>query len=93
MQQLVQGAFQWDWVHAHSARAHGGTCAAMMTDRSATRTTKAAEGHRAAAARILAGHNRGSNSSLDSFKLTRFKKVAARTNTYRHVPAPIPAAA
>ncbi len=93
IQQLVQGAFQWDWVHAHSARTHGGTCAVMMTDRPAVRTTKAADGHRAAAAQILAGHNNHQNSSLDSFKLTRFKSIAARTNTYRRVPVDLQAAA
>ncbi|CAL8468125.1 g7664 [Coccomyxa elongata] len=92
MQQLVQGAFQWDWVHAHSVRTHGGTCAAMTTNRLAARTTKAAAGHRAAAAKFLAGHNGDSNCSLDSFKLSRFKRVAPRTNTYRRVPAAVPAA-
>lgn len=105
IQQLVQGSFQWDWVAAYTHRtpAHAGTCAAGMTNpattlttcatgvtnRTGPRSTKAADGHAAAAAQILAGQNSdGGESTLENFKLSRFKRVAARTNTFRQQAVP-----
>lgn len=93
MQQLVQGAFQWDWAHAYNARARAGTCAQAAPGRR-VHTTKAAEGHhRAAAARILAAAGSGDRSSLEDFKLSRFKRVAARTDTFRQLLRSVHAAA
>jgi hypothetical protein len=83
IQQLVQGSFQWDWVHAHSARAHAATCAAAVTNRPVARSFKAADGHGAAAAQAGAGKT---GTSLENFKLSKFKRVAARTNTFRQPP-------
>ncbi|EIE20675.1 hypothetical protein COCSUDRAFT_43621 [Coccomyxa subellipsoidea C-169] len=105
IQQLVQGSFQWDWVAAytHHTPVHAGTCAAGMTNSATTLTTcaagitnrtgpcstKAADGHAAAAARILAGQvSAGGENTLKNFKLSRFKRVAARTNTFRQQAVP-----
>ena len=83
MHSLMHGAYQWDWVAAAKAREkvehqapHRNLKAAMQA------STKTARGHEAGARKAL-GRAQQLPSMLDAFKLSRFKKVAARTNTFR----------
>jgi hypothetical protein len=83
MHALMHGAHQWDWVAAAKARErienqapHRSLKAAMQA------STKAGRGHELGARRALAREQQPP-STLDAFKLSKFKKVAARTNTFR----------
>jgi hypothetical protein len=95
MQDLVQGTFQWDWVHDNRGRTMklASLQQSSSSGRSATGpcTTKAAEGHqsgferRLAALGALPGAKQTTSGSTvrEPFKISKFKRVSARTDTFR----------
>jgi hypothetical protein len=94
MRDVMQGTFQWDWVHANLAGTQRLAGKQNTGETPSPRTTKAAEGHRSAADRRRATQmwtRSGTNdvtlaqptTAPEPFKLSKFKRVPARNITFR----------
>ena len=75
---LIHSDFMSDWCRANHAKTQGAAKAANQT-RASQRSTKAAQGHAAAAQRRL--DRRGT--APEPFKLERFKAVQSRVCSFR----------